>query len=162
MTRQIDPRPGLREYPQKFWEETQEGEPLPRLQMPVTYKRIVLNAASTWDWFPGHHDPEYAKAQGQENIYASTIFFHGIVDRLVTDWAGPQTFITRRAIRMQQSVYPGDTLYAQGRVSRRYKDDRATALLDIDIEIGTERGVCVPASVTARLPVKTNPQPPAA
>lgn len=157
MTTQIDPRPGLSDYPQRYWEEIEEGESLPRLEMPITYKRIVLNAASTWDWFPGHHDPEYAKAQGQENIYASTILFHGIVDRLVTDWAGPQTFIARRSIAMRQSVYPGDTLYADGRVSRRYKDDAGAALLDIDIEIGTERGVCVPASVTARLPSKTMP-----
>ncbi len=152
MIRQIDPRSGMSEYPQKFWEEIKEGESLPRLEMPITYKRIVLNAASTWDWFPGHHDPEYAKAQGQENIYASTIMFHGIVDRLVTDWTGPQTFITRRSIRMRQSVYPGATLYAEGRVSRHYKDDMGTPLLDIDIEIGTEHGVCVPANVTARLP----------
>lgn len=150
--RQTDPRPGISDYPQKYWGDVQAGDTLTRLELPIDYKRIVLNAASTWDWFPGHHNPEYAKAQGQENIYASTILFHGVVDRLVTDWAGPRAFITRRAIRMQQSVYPGDTLYAQGQVSQQYRDDAGTPLVDIEIELGTERGVCVPATVTVRLP----------
>jgi acyl dehydratase len=150
--KQTDQRPGWRDYPQKYWQQVEDGEQLPGLELPIDYKRIVLNAASTWDWFPGHHNPEYARAQGQENIYASTILFHGVVDRLVTDWAGPRAFIVRRGIRMQQSVYPGDTLSAQGQVTRRYRDDAGSALVDIEIELRTERGVCVPATVTARLP----------
>lgn len=44
---------------------------LPPVALPVSYRRVVHNAAATWDWFPGHHDPEYARAQGQRTIYLS-------------------------------------------------------------------------------------------
>ena len=53
------------------------GDEITPVSIPVTYKRICMNAASTWDWFPGHHDPEYARSQGQRTIYLSTLFLHG-------------------------------------------------------------------------------------
>lgn len=141
-------------YPQKTWEEVHEGEELPRLTMAITFKKIIMNAATTWDYFPGHHDPEYAKAQNQKTIYMSTLFFQGLVDRLVTDWAGPRTFITRRKITMTDSIYAGDDLYATGRVVRCYRDQQGRALVDIEIDVGSQEGSKCPSSVTALLPCK--------
>jgi acyl dehydratase len=139
-------------YPQKTWEEIREGEELPRLSMAITYKKIIMNAATTWDFFPGHHDPEYARDQNQKTIYMSTLFFQGLVDRLVTDWAGPRTFITKRKITMTGSIYAGDDLYATGRVARRYRDEQGRSLVDIEIDVGNQEGSKCPSSVTAWLP----------
>lgn len=140
-------------YAQKLWADVHQGQVLPPIELHVDYARIILNAASTWDYFPGHHNPSYARAQGQPDIYASTIFFHGFVDRLVTDWGGPETFIRRRRLRMIASVHPGDTMRAEGRVVRHYRSDENAGLVDIDIQVSTARGLCVPASITARLPL---------
>lgn len=140
-------------YPQRLWSSVAIGEVLPPIDMPVAYSRIILNAAATWDYFPGHHNPEYARSQGQPDIYVSTILFHGLVDRLVTDWGGPETFIRRRKLRMVASVHPGDTMRIEGEVVRHYRDDQGAGLVDIDLRILTARGLCVPASITARLPV---------
>ncbi len=144
-------------YRQKTWEEVREGEELPRLAMAITYKKIIMNAATTWDYFPGHHDPEYARAQNQQTIYMSTLFFQGLVDRLVTDWAGPRTFITRRKITMTGSIYAGDDLYATGRVVRRYRDEQGRQLVDIEIDVGNQEGTKCPSSVTAWLPGAEQP-----
>lgn len=140
-------------YPQKLWHEVAESQALPAIELPVEYARIIHNAAATWDYFPGHHNPAYARAQGQPDIYVSTIFFHGFVDRLVTDWGGPETFIRRRRLRMVASVHPGDTMLAEGQVTRHYRAEDGAGLVDIDIRILTAKGLCVPASITARLPV---------
>lgn len=51
------------------------GDEITPVSIPITYKRVCMNAAATWDWFPGHHDPEYARSQGQRTIYLSTLFF---------------------------------------------------------------------------------------
>lgn len=142
-----------RSYPQKLWAQAAQSEVLPAIELPVSYARIIHNAASTWDYFPGHHNPEYARAQGQPDIYVSTNFFHGFVDRFVTDWGGPETFILRRRLRMVASVHPGDTMRADGKVVRHYHSDEGAGLVDIDIRISTARGLCVPASITARLPL---------
>lgn len=80
------------------------------------------------------------------------IFFHGFVDRRVTDWGGPDTFIRRR-LRMVVSVHPGDTMRAEGQVERHYRGEDGAGLVDIDIRILTVKGLCVLASITARLPV---------
>ena len=140
-------------YPQRLWSEVKVGDVLPPIELLVEYSRIILNVASTWDYFPGHHNPDYARAQGQPNIYVSTIFFHGFVDRLITDWGGPSSFIRRRRMRMVASVHPGDTMRAEGHVVRHYRDDHGQGLVDLDIHIDTARGLCVPASATVRLPL---------
>lgn len=103
-------RPALR------FDDVSVGDSLPAVSIEVTYKRICMNAASTWDWFPGHHNPEYARSQGQRTIYLSTLFFHGFVDRGLNEWAGPDALIRRRTISMIRSIYPGQTAILSGKV----------------------------------------------
>jgi len=141
-------------YPQRLWSEVKAGDVLPGIELAVEYARIILNAASTWDYFPGHHNPEYARAQGQPDIYVSTIFFHGFIDRLITDWGGPSTFIKQRRMRMVASVHPGDTMRAEGHVLRHYRDEDGCGMVDLDIRINTARGLCVPASARVQLPLE--------
>lgn len=57
-------------YSQKLWHEVSEGHALPAIELPVEDARIIHNAASTWDYFPGHHNPAYARAQGQPDMSA--------------------------------------------------------------------------------------------
>jgi acyl dehydratase len=147
-------------YAQRFWEDVQEGEILPRVEDPISYRRVVMNAGATWDYFPGHHDPEYARAQGQPTIYVNTMHFLGFIDRLATDWAGPRTFIARRKMSMQRSIYAGDTMVGEGRVTHRYTEevDGCTRyLVDLEVTVSNQHGeVCSPASVTLELPTRND------
>ncbi|MBE3558092.1 MAG: hypothetical protein IMW89_02570 [Ktedonobacteraceae bacterium] len=137
---------------QRSWEDVQDGETLPRITMEVSFKKVILNAATTWDYFPGHHNPDYARQQGQKTIYISTLFFQGFIDRVVTDWAGPATFIVRRKMSMQRSIYAGDTMYGEGRVIRRYRDNQGRHLVELEVIVGNQDGPCCPASVVIWLP----------
>ncbi len=145
----MSPRPS---YVQKHWDDVQEGEPLPAVTMDVTYTKIIHNVAATWDFFPGHHNPEYARWQGQKTIYAQTIFLNGFIDRAVTDWGGPETFIVRRKMSMKRSIYAGDTMTATGRIIRRYVDEEKGRLVDLEVLLSSQDGPCVPANVTVSLP----------
>ena len=40
------------------------AELLPEVVLPVTLRLCVHDAAATRDYFPGHHDRDYARAQG--------------------------------------------------------------------------------------------------
>jgi len=139
-------------YKQLRWSDVKEGQDVPAISLDMTFSRVLLSAVSTIDYFPGHHDDKYAKGQGQETIYLNTMTYWGFIDRAITDWAGPATFITRRKFAMLKSVYAGDKMYAKGKVTRVYKDDTGRSVVDINLEIGTQRGVCFPAEVTAMLP----------
>jgi len=137
---------------QKYWNDVSEGEALPKVTMQVPFAKVILNAAATNDYFPGHHDPEYARAQGQRNIYLNTMAIEGFIDRVATDWAGPGTFIRKRQMQMRASIYAGDTMYGEGVVTKRYQDVAGRHLVDITISIATDEGPRVPAALTLELP----------
>lgn len=118
------------------------GDELPTIDLDVSVHRVVLDAAATWDWFPGHHNAFYARRQGQRTIYLSTLFFHGFVDRLVTDWAGPGASLTRRRISMRQSIFAGDTVTARGRVTHVRHGDSGTHV-DVEASVDGPHGTCV-------------------
>ncbi|APT09625.1 MULTISPECIES: MaoC/PaaZ C-terminal domain-containing protein [Mycobacteriaceae] len=127
------------------------GDEITPVSIPITYKRVCMNAAATWDWFPGHHDPEYARSQGQRTIYLSTLFFHGFIDRGLTDWAGPDALLRRRKISMIKSIYPGQTATLTGRVVAK-RQDRGMRLVDLELAVSSEEGICVPSEATLQLP----------
>jgi len=139
---------------QLYWDDINEGDDVTKVTMAVPYDKVIHNAAATWDFFPGHHNPEYARSQGQKTIYISTLFFQGFADRVVTDWAGPKTFITRRKIMMRGSVYAGDTMYGEGKVSGKRVDDNGRHLVDIEMVIGNQDGPQCPVSITAVIPTR--------
>lgn len=142
-----------RQIAYRFWNDISEGEVLPRVEMPVPFEKVILDAAATQDYFPGHHNPAYARHQGQKNIYLNTMAIEGFIDRVATDWAGPHTFIRKRTMNMRASIYAGDTMVGEGTVEKHYELD-GRSLVDISITISTESGPCVPAQLTLELPRK--------
>lgn len=108
------------------------------VSMPIDYRRVVHNAAATWDWFPGHHNPEYARQQGQRTIYLSTLFFHGFIDRAANEWFGPSYRPRRRRIEMKRSIYAGQTASVVAR--EVIADDKA---IRVDGTVDSEEGPAV-------------------
>ena len=138
----------LRQSARRCWEDVREGEMLPAVIMPVTLRLCVLDAASTRDFFPGHHDREYARGQNARDIYLNTMFFHGLVDRVGGDWAGPEAWLARRRLDMVAPVCVGDTIRSEGRVVRRY-EDAGRGLVDVEVCVLTEHGLDQPYSPTS-------------
>ncbi|MCX8561099.1 MaoC/PaaZ C-terminal domain-containing protein [Mycolicibacterium mucogenicum] len=132
------------------FEDIAVGDTLTPVSIEISYKRICMNAASTWDWFPGHHDPDYARSQGQRTIYLSTLFFHGFIDRGLNEWAGPDALIRRRKISMTRSIYPGQTATLSGKVVAK-RDDGGRRLVDLELLVSSEDGPCVPSEATVEL-----------
>lgn len=122
--------------PGREWLTVSVGDKVPRVELLVTYSRLVLAATSAWDYFPGHHDPRYAQAQGQRTIYVNTSFYEAFVDRALTDWAGHSAFITRRRLRMGESIFAGELMYAEGQVTRCWTDELGRNVVDVDLVIG--------------------------
>lgn len=140
-----------RETTFKYWNEISEGDAVTTITMDVPFERVILDAAATQDYFPGHHNPAYARHQGQKEIYLNTMAIEGFIDRVATDWAGPHTFIRKRQMQMRRSIYAGDTLQGEGTVEKCYEED-GRHLVDVRINISTTSGLCVPAALTLELP----------
>lgn len=114
------------------WDDIDEGTSIPLVVDQITARRVVQNPGATGDYFPGHWDPDYARRQGQRAIYANSLHVFGLLDRAVTEWAGPATFLVRRNVRLASSMYAGDTVTVSGTVAAKREDDGAR-LVDVDL-----------------------------
>jgi len=150
------------DYAQRFFEDVEPGDELARVDDEITYRRVIMNPAATWDYFPGHHDPDYARAQGQPTIYVNTMHFLGFADRVVSGWAGPRAFLVRRKVSTLGSVYAGDTMVGTGRVVGKRRDERdgyVRHLVDIELTVGNQHGDrCAAVTVTIALPAREDPE----
>jgi acyl dehydratase len=123
------------------WDEVEAGFDLPPVPLTVPYSRVASVMAVTWDYFPGHHDPDYARRQGQPNIYLNTMFLSGFLDRVVTDWAGPSAFIRSRRLDMIRSVSVDDDLTGTATVTGKHVDDDGHRIVTVEVLAITRNGV---------------------
>ncbi|OBG75538.1 hypothetical protein A5714_12895 [Mycobacterium sp. E2462] len=138
------------------WNSLEIPADLPEVVDHITYQRVVQNAGATWDYFPGHFDPEYARRQGNPTIYVNTMHIAGFADRVATDWAGPGSRVVRRAMRLLTPVYAGDTVTGRGRAVAKRRDDSTDPprwLVDLEIHVTNQDGaLCSPVELTLQLP----------
>jgi hypothetical protein len=92
---------------------------LPELVIDVTPTFVVASAIATRDFQDVHHDKDRAFI----NILTTT----GLVQRYVTDWAGPEALVRKVAIRLGVPCYAGDMLTFSGRA--------ATGTADGEVEV---------------------------
>ena len=128
---------------------------IPPIVDEITARRVVQNPGATGDYFPGHWDPDYARRQGQRAIYANSLHIFGLLDRAVTDWAGPASFLVRRNVRLVSSMYAGDTVKVSGTVTGEHEDENGR-LTDLDLTLTNQNGdVIATAQSTVRMTQST-------
>jgi uncharacterized protein len=97
---------------------------LPEMVVDVTPTFVVASALATRDFTPVHHDRGLAVANGSKDIFLNILTDAGLVQRFVTEWAGPQSIIHEISIRLGVPCYAGDTLTFAGHVSDRAAGQR--------------------------------------
>jgi acyl dehydratase len=123
----------------------EEGELVNSFDFPVTYRKVIHDVASTRDFYPVHHDPEFAKQRGNETIFLNTMALQGLVDRAAIEWAGPEWRVVKRNITMAGSALAGDVLTVRSNV---VDVDRTDERIELEVEImKDERDIC-PSTVT--------------
>ncbi len=93
------------------------GAVLPELVIDVTPTFVVASAIATRDFQDVHHDRDKAVARGSQDIFLNILTTTGLVQRYVSDWAGPQALVRKIAIRLGAPCYAGDTLTFSGKVT---------------------------------------------
>ena len=93
------------------------GTELPQLRIEATPTFVVSSALATRDFQDVHHDKDKAVARGGQDIFINILTTTGLVQRYVTDWAGPEALVRKIAIRLGAPCYAGDTLTFSGQVT---------------------------------------------
>ncbi|HEX6353654.1 MAG TPA: MaoC family dehydratase [Actinophytocola sp.] len=92
------------------------GEELPALEIDVTPTFVVSTAIATRDFQDVHHDRDLAVARGSKDIFLNILTDTGLVQRFVTDWAGPHALVRQISIKLGVPCYAYEKLTFTGRV----------------------------------------------
>jgi uncharacterized OB-fold protein/acyl dehydratase len=98
------------------------GTALPELVVEASTTFVITSALATRDFQDVHHDRDAAIARGSQDIFVNILTTTGLVQRFVTDWAGPQALVRSVAIRLGVPCYAGDTLTFTGEASPQAAD----------------------------------------
>jgi hypothetical protein len=78
---------------------------------------IVSTAIATRDYQDVHHDRDKAQAKGSKDIFVNILTDTGLVQRYITDWAGPNAVIKSIGLRLGVPWYAYDTVTFRGEVT---------------------------------------------
>ncbi len=98
---------------------------LPEMSVGVTATFVVASALATRDFTPVHHDRDLAHANGSKDIFLNILTDTGLVQRFVSQWAGPESLIRSISLRLGVPCYAGDRLTFSGRVTDHTAEDDA-------------------------------------
>lgn len=108
------------------------GTVLPELVIHADPTFVISSALATRDFQDVHHDRDKAVERGSKDIFVNILTDTGLVQRFVTDWAGPRAIVKSLALRLGVPLYAGDTLTLTGTVADVRGDE-----ITIDV-VGTD------------------------
>jgi hypothetical protein len=141
--------------PTRLASQVRVGDRLDGLSIPVTPTFVVSTALATRDFQDVHHDRDLAQSRGSADIFLNILTSTGLVQRFVTDWAGPEALVREVSVRLGAPCHPYDTLRFSGAVT-----DETTETVDglertvhvVNVTGSTDRGDHVVATVRVELP----------
>ncbi|MBI1885892.1 MAG: hypothetical protein HYS09_06230 [Chloroflexi bacterium] len=138
--------------PQPYWEDVQVGDDLPGFELEINAKRVFLQISGSQDWYPVHHDPEFAREAGHQDVFMNTGLTQAALVRVVTDWMGDEGFLRKFYFEMRRQHRPGDVMACKGRVADKYVQD-ARHFVECEVWAENEReGVTTPGRAWVILP----------
>ena len=134
----------------------QTGDQLAPSRLELTLRRSVQAVAGTRDYYPVHHDVDFARESGADGLFFNTMFLQAFVGRAVCEWFGNDAFLRRLEIAMRGSNYVGRTLTAEGRVTAT-RESNGCRVIDADVTLATEDGPTTDVKLSVQLPQPVTP-----
>jgi hypothetical protein len=128
--------------------EVSPGDALPEVAVPLTATLIIATAIATRDFQDVHHDRDAAVQRGAPDIFMNILTTTGLVQRYVTDWAGPEALVRGVSVRLGVPNFPGDTMTLAGRITDLAEDGVAT----VEVRGANRIGDHVTGTVRVALP----------
>ncbi len=155
-----DEASGPRAKPDPAHDQVRVGDALPVLTHDVTATTVVLGALASRDWRPMHHDYRFAtERNGARDIFLNTPNQLAWIERAVTDWTGPRGRLGRVSFRMQDPVFPGDTMTISSVVTAVPVDDSGCGWAELDLVLRAGDRVCTTGRAKVALPMSAADNP---
>ncbi|HEX4247579.1 MAG TPA: MaoC family dehydratase N-terminal domain-containing protein [Pseudonocardia sp.] len=92
------------------------GEQCGPVTVPVTPTQIIAGALATRDFYPVHHDRDFARAHGNADFLMNSLTTNGLLARIVAEWTD-QAPLLRLRTRIVAPAYAHDVLTVTGEVT---------------------------------------------
>ena len=135
-------------------EERSSDERLTTISLPLTLRRAAQAVTGTRDYYPFHHDENFARENGAEGIFFNTMFLQAFAGRCATEWFGNDALLRRLEIAMRGSNYVGRTLTVEARETARRKEE-GRRFVDAEGMLSTEDGPTTGVKWVVELPPST-------
>ncbi len=140
---------------QVFWDDVDVSHKIPGYSLKIDPTRIALQVSGSQDFYPVHHDLDFAKAGGHPDIFVNTGFMQGCFNRLICGWIGDDGWLKKFRMEMRRMNIPGDTMTFQGKVSKKFIED-GEHLVECELWAENEReGVATPSFALVSLPTRS-------
>ena len=140
---------------QVFWDDVDVGHKITGYSLQIDPTRIALQVSGSQDFYPVHHDLDFAKASGHPDIFVNTGFMQGCFNRLICGWIGDDGWLKKFRMEMRRMNIPGDTMTFQGKVSKKFIED-GEHLVECELWAENEReGVTTPSFALVSLPTRS-------
>ena len=136
-----------------IFEDVAVGEVLPELPIELTPTVIVSTALATRDFQDVHHDRDLAQQRGSKDIFMNILSSTGLVERFVTDWAGPNAIVRQINIRLGAPNHPYDTMVLRGQV-KALEPGETGGIAEVELVGSNSMGNHVVGTVRVQLPGK--------
>jgi acyl dehydratase len=91
------------------------------VSVPMTPTQIIAGALATRDFYPVHHDRDFARARGNADFLLNSLTTNGLLARIVAEWTS-QAPLLALSTRIVAPAYVHDELAITGRVSDHGRD----------------------------------------
>ena len=132
------------------------GDRLAPITLELTLRRAIQAVGATRDYYPVHHDEQFARESGAAGIFFNTMFLQAFLGRAATEWFGNDAFLRRLVIAMNGSNYVGRTLRGEGFIVET-QESNGCRLVEADVTLATEDGPTTDVRFTVQLPVSITP-----
>ncbi len=135
--------------------EVTPGLELPELRVQLTHELLAAYAGATWDFHRYHYDADFArKTTDAHDAFADGQMLGALLARQLMEWAAPEGWVQRLALRYRAMSFPGETLICRGQVTTT-RIEGQSGLIECELNVATDDGrdIVTPASATVELPV---------
>lgn len=132
--------------------EVTVGDYLGRLEVPITWRTLMLELLGTRDMMPYHSHPDVAVSLGLNGPFLNTTFYLSLLWRYVNEWCGYGSVLQSITLAMLSPGMVGDVLTLHGNVVA-VAPRGPVGVLDIEVEVLGRSGVIVRAKVSIALPL---------
>src|SRR5487761_1134545 len=132
------------------------GARLGPVRIPVTATLIIAGACATRDFYPVHHDRDFARAHGNTDILMNILTSNGLLARVIGEWTS-NARLHSLVTRLRAPAHPHDELSVTGTVS-----SAGGGRAELTVRAATRAGVHADATAVVTLDpsgASTRPQP---